>query len=178
MKAVVCTKYGPPEVLQLRELEEHPPKHDEVRIKIHAAAVTSSDCIVRSFNIPASMWIPARLVLVITKPRRPVLGMVLAGEIENVGKDVRSFTRKPPPFRMGACWRCTASEGPRSAAGKKRWSMKPPGRWGLLRFSLPSSPFFVKSHGRRSRRCRAMRPGCAGRDGPRRQIAQRPRTAL
>lgn len=70
MKAVVCTHYGPPEVLQLRELEKPAPKHDEVRIKIHATAVTSSDCIVRSFNLPASMWIPARLVLGITKPRR------------------------------------------------------------------------------------------------------------
>jgi NADPH:quinone reductase-like Zn-dependent oxidoreductase len=91
MKAVVCTKYGPPEVLQLRELDKPAPKHDEVRIKIHATAVTSSDCIVRSFNLPASMWIPARLVVGITRPRRPVLGMVLAGEVETVGKAVKSF---------------------------------------------------------------------------------------
>ncbi len=91
MKAVVCTRYGPPEALQLRELEKPAPKHDEVRIKIHATAVTSSDCIVRSFNLPALMWIPARLVLGITRPSRPVLGMVLAGEIEAVGKDVSSF---------------------------------------------------------------------------------------
>src|SRR6266545_3247077 len=74
MKAVVCTKYGPPEVLQLRELGTPAPKHDEVRIQIHATAVTSSDCIIRSLNVPASMWIPARLVVGITKPRKPVLG--------------------------------------------------------------------------------------------------------
>ncbi len=98
MRAVVCTKYGPPEVLQLRELEKPAPKHDEVRIKIHATAVTSSDCIIRSLNVPASMWIPARLVVGITKPRKPVLGMVLAGEIETVGKDVRSFVEGDQVF--------------------------------------------------------------------------------
>jgi NADPH:quinone reductase-like Zn-dependent oxidoreductase len=49
MKAAVCTKYGSPEVLQLREVEDPTPKHDEIRIKVHATAVTSSDCIVRSF---------------------------------------------------------------------------------------------------------------------------------
>jgi NADPH:quinone reductase-like Zn-dependent oxidoreductase len=98
MKAVVCTRYGPPEVLQLRELEEPAPKDDEVRIKIHATAVTSSDCIVRSFSIPAAMWIPGRLVLGITKPRSPVLGMVLAGEIEGVGKDVGSFIERDQVF--------------------------------------------------------------------------------
>ncbi len=91
MKAVVCTRYGPPEVLQIRELDTPVPNHDEVRIKIHATAVTSSDCIVRSFNIPAAMWIPARFVLGLTGPRRRVLGMVMAGEVDHVGKTVRSF---------------------------------------------------------------------------------------
>ena len=76
----VCTRYGPPEVLQLRELPTPFPKRDEVRIRVHATAVTSSDCIVRSLRVPASMWIPARLVVGLTKPRRPILGMVLAGE--------------------------------------------------------------------------------------------------
>jgi NADPH:quinone reductase-like Zn-dependent oxidoreductase len=98
MKAVVCTRYGPPDVLRLRELPKPVPKHDEVRIKMHATAVTSSDCIVRSLRVPASMQIPARLVVGITKPRKRVLGMVLAGEIEAVGKNVRSFREGDPVF--------------------------------------------------------------------------------
>jgi NADPH:quinone reductase-like Zn-dependent oxidoreductase len=85
-------------VLQLRELEEPAPKHEEVRVKVRATAVTSSDCIVRSLRVPPSMWIPARLVVGITKPRRRVLGMVLAGEIDAVGKDVRSFVPGEPVF--------------------------------------------------------------------------------
>ncbi len=91
MKAVVCSRYGPPDVLQLRELPKPTPKHDEVCMKVHATAVTSSDCIVRSFSVPASMWIPARLVVGLRRPRKPILGMVLAGEIETVGEEVRSF---------------------------------------------------------------------------------------
>lgn len=91
MKAIVCTKYGPPEVLQLKEVEKPTPKNNEVLIRIYATAVTASDCIVRSFNLPSRMWIPTRLALGLTKPRKPILGLVLAGEIETVGKDVKRF---------------------------------------------------------------------------------------
>jgi len=91
MKAIVCTGYGAPDVLQLRELEKPTPKPAEVRIKIHATAVTSSDCLVRSFNFHGPISVPVRLVLGITRPRRAVLGLVLAGEIDSVGTSVRSF---------------------------------------------------------------------------------------
>lgn len=91
MKAMVCTSYGPPEVLQLREIEKPAPKRDEVLIRMRATAVTSSDCIVRGFKIHGRMSIPARVMLGITRPRHSVIGMVVAGEIEAVGKDVRSF---------------------------------------------------------------------------------------
>ncbi len=91
MNAVVCTRYGPPETLQLRQMGVPAPGRRDVRIKIHATAVTSSDCIVRSLDVPLSMKVPARLVVGITKPRRLILGMVLAGEIESAGTDVRSF---------------------------------------------------------------------------------------
>ncbi len=118
MKAVVCTRYGPPEVLQLRDLETPAPKPEEVRIRIHATAVTSSDCIVRSLNLPAPMAIMARLVLGITRPRKPVLGMVLAGEIDTVGKGVRSFKVGDQVFgfdRFGfgayAEYKCLAESG-------------------------------------------------------------------
>ncbi len=93
MKAVICSAYGPPEVLQLTELEKPTPKKDEVRIKIVTTSVTASDCIVRGFKLP--FWHPIGLlmglVLGFKKPRNPVLGMVLAGEIESVGNDVKLF---------------------------------------------------------------------------------------
>jgi NADPH:quinone reductase-like Zn-dependent oxidoreductase len=91
MKAIVCTKYGPPEVLQLQEVEKPVPKDNEVRIKIFATAVTASDCIVRGFKLP--FWHPLglmmRLVVGFNKPRNSILGMVLAGEVETAGKDVQ-----------------------------------------------------------------------------------------
>ena len=91
MKAIVCTKYGPPEVLQLKEVEKPTPGKNEVRIKISATAVTASDCIVRGFKVSSRSWILGRLLMGLTKPRKPILGLVLAGEIETVGKDVKRF---------------------------------------------------------------------------------------
>jgi NADPH:quinone reductase-like Zn-dependent oxidoreductase len=93
MKAIICTKYGPPEVLQLKEVEKPAPKKKEICIKIHATTVTSSDCIVRGFNIP--LWYPMGLMMGIAmgfgKPRKPILGMVAAGEVESVGTEVKRF---------------------------------------------------------------------------------------
>ncbi len=91
MKAVVCTRYGPPGVLQLRELEKPTPNTGQVRIRIHATGVTPSDCIMRTLKVPLLMSIAGRLVLGITKPRQPALGMVFAGDIEATGKEVSAF---------------------------------------------------------------------------------------
>lgn len=100
MRAVVSTGYGAPEVLQLREISKPVPKRHEVLIKMHATSVTSSDCIVRSFNIHGRMAIPARLMLGVRRPRHSVLGLVVAGEIEAVGKDVSSFRVGDQVFGM------------------------------------------------------------------------------
>jgi NADPH:quinone reductase-like Zn-dependent oxidoreductase len=91
MKAIICTKYGPPEVLQFRDVEKPVPKDNEVLIRIHAAAVTVSDCFVRNGNASLLLWIPMRIFVGFRRPRNPVLGLELAGEIEATGKGVKRF---------------------------------------------------------------------------------------
>jgi NADPH:quinone reductase-like Zn-dependent oxidoreductase len=91
MEAIVATKYGGPEVLQLKEVEKPTPKDNEILIKVHATTVTMGDYRMRSFSVPPLFWLPARLTLGLTKPKQPVYGMELAGEVEAVGKDVTRF---------------------------------------------------------------------------------------
>jgi NADPH:quinone reductase-like Zn-dependent oxidoreductase len=91
MKAILCTKYGPPEVLQVGEVQMPIPKDDEVLIKIDATAVTASDTFIRGYKIPLRFRIPMRIMLGLTKPRNSVIGLVLAGEIESAGKNIRRF---------------------------------------------------------------------------------------
>ena len=91
MRAVVCTRYGPPEVLLVKEVPTPTPRKNEVRIRILATAVTSSDCYVRGLNLNLAYRIMARLALGWNAPRQPVLGMVLSGEVDSIGPDVRSF---------------------------------------------------------------------------------------
>ena len=95
MKAIVCTKYGPPEVLQLRDVKKPAPRNNEVLIKIHATAVTASDCIIRRLKLKPSVRKPmgliAGLIMGFNKPRQPIFGLVLAGDVESVGKKVKQF---------------------------------------------------------------------------------------
>jgi len=92
MKAIVHTKYGPPDELQLKEVEKPVPGDNEVLIKIHATTVTTTDCNARNFTfVPKSFMFFARIMFGFKKPRIKILGIDLAGEIEAIGKNVRQF---------------------------------------------------------------------------------------
>ncbi len=93
MKAIVCTKYGSPEVLQFREVEKPAPGDNEVRIKIHAASVTAADSMIRK-GVPFY----GRFFLGLMRPKHPIPGTGFAGEIEAVGKDVTQFKEGDPVF--------------------------------------------------------------------------------
>lgn len=121
MKAIIHTKYGPPDVLQLIEVEKPTPKDNEVLVRVYATSVTTSDCNVRdSVFVPAGFGFIQRLMFGLRKPKRTIPGIELAGEIEAVGKDVKLFKEGDQVFgttifgRLGAYaeYTCLPEEGP------------------------------------------------------------------
>ena len=101
MKAIVWTKFGPPDVLQLKEVAKPTPKDHEVLIRIYATTVTAGDCQLRSLKIPLGLRLPIRLVvglIRLIRPRPMILGQELAGEIEAVGKEVTRFRQGDQVF--------------------------------------------------------------------------------
>jgi NADPH:quinone reductase-like Zn-dependent oxidoreductase len=98
MKAIVMTKFGPPEVLQLQEVAKPVPKDNEVLVKIHATSVFAGDCEMRGLKIPVELRLPFWLYMTILGPKPVILGQELAGEIEAVGKDVTRFKVGDPVF--------------------------------------------------------------------------------
>lgn len=98
MLAVVYEKYGSPDVLDFQEVSKPAPKDNEILVKVYATTVTVADIRSRSFTVPASVWLPARLSLGLTKPKKAILGVELAGEVESVGKDVTRFKKGDQVF--------------------------------------------------------------------------------
>ena len=120
MKAIVCTKYGPPEVLQLQEVAKPTPKDNEVLIRIYATTVTAGDCEIRRSKIMILYWLFARITFGFRKPKKNknILGQELAGEIESLGKDVKLFRKGDQVFAatgmsLGAYaeYKCLPEEG-------------------------------------------------------------------
>jgi NADPH:quinone reductase-like Zn-dependent oxidoreductase len=100
MKVIVYEKYGPPEVLHLKEIEKPMAKDNEVLIKNYATTVHVGDTRMRGFRVPLTYWIPMRLFLGIRKPKRTILGMEVSGVIESVGKDVKEFKKGDEVFAL------------------------------------------------------------------------------
>jgi NADPH:quinone reductase-like Zn-dependent oxidoreductase len=106
MKAIVCTKYGLPDVLEFKEVAKPAPKDNEVLIRVYATSVNYGDTLARNFreisprkfNMPFILWVFARLYFGIGKPKIKILGSEFAGEVEAVGKEVRAFKKGDPVF--------------------------------------------------------------------------------
>ncbi|HEV2655212.1 MAG TPA: NAD(P)-dependent alcohol dehydrogenase [Ktedonobacteraceae bacterium] len=118
MKAIVYTQYGPPDVLQLKEVAKPTPKDKEVLIRIDATTVTAADCELRSLKLPIWLRLPIRIYLGLIRPRNKILGQDLAGEIEAVGKEVTRFKKGDQVFgwtgfRLGAYaeYTCLSEDG-------------------------------------------------------------------
>jgi NADPH:quinone reductase-like Zn-dependent oxidoreductase len=119
VKAVVCTRYGPPEVLELAELAKPVPASNELLVRVCATTVSSADWRVRSLELPAGFGLLGRLAFGLRRPRQPILGSELSGVVEAVGREVVDFQPGDSVFAfpgsaMGchAEYRCIAASGP------------------------------------------------------------------
>ncbi|MBN2413347.1 NAD(P)-dependent alcohol dehydrogenase [candidate division KSB1 bacterium] len=118
MKAVIWTKYGPPDGLQLKEVGKPSPKDNELLIKIYATTVTSGDAKLRGGKFPFMYWLPMRIMYGFRKPKKPILGVEFAGVVESTGKNVKRFKKGDQVFGStgfaGGCYAeyiCLSEDG-------------------------------------------------------------------
>lgn len=100
MKAAICTKYGAPEVLQIKEVFRPEPKDDDILVRIHASTVNSADVRVRSLDTNGIMKLVMQLVLGVSKPRKPILGTIFSGRVEDIGHKITKFKVGDKVFGM------------------------------------------------------------------------------
>lgn len=124
MKAFVATKYGSPDVLRLEDVEKPIPGDNEVLIRVRATTVTSADWRGRSLTAPTGFGLMFRLFFGVFKPRQPILGTELAGEVESVGKDVTRFRVGDPVFAFSDSMGCHAEY--KSMPEDRAVALKPP----------------------------------------------------
>ncbi len=144
VKAIIWTRYGPPEVLQLQEVATPIPKDGEVLVKIHAAGVTAGDCEMRRMQLPLGLSLPMRLYVGLRRPHRvTILGQELAGEVAAVGHGVTNFAVGDPViaatgFGFGAYaeYTCLPAAGD-SAGGTAVLAPKPPNLTAVEAATLP-----------------------------------------
>ena len=91
MKAAICERYGPPDVVQIREVPKPAPADGEVLVKAFATTVNSGDTRVRALRVPRGLRLAMRLKLGLTKPKQPIFGFEIAGQVEAVGSAVTRF---------------------------------------------------------------------------------------
>src|SRR5262245_29159255 len=118
MRAAVVERYGPPEVVRMREIPKPVPADEEILVRIHATTVNSGDARLRALRVPRGLSLPVRLSMGFRGPRQPILGIDLAGDVEAVG---RAVTRFQPgdrvvgsagfKFRCHAEYRCLSERG-------------------------------------------------------------------
>jgi 2-desacetyl-2-hydroxyethyl bacteriochlorophyllide A dehydrogenase len=119
MKAMIWTKYGSPDGLQIGEVEKPTPEDNEVLIRVHAATVTAGDCEMRSLKFPLFLSLPMRMYVGLRRPTRiKIIGQELAGEIESVGPDVKRFKKGDQVFAAAgfgfgayAEYKCLSEDG-------------------------------------------------------------------
>ncbi|PLS01905.1 NAD(P)-dependent alcohol dehydrogenase [Neobacillus cucumis] len=119
MKAIVYTRYGPPDVLEVTQIEKPIPKDNEILVKVKATTVTVADIRSRSFTVPPAFWLPARITLGFRQPKKEILGMELAGEVVSVGEKVKKFKQGDQVFAASlvgfgayAEYKCLDEDGP------------------------------------------------------------------
>lgn len=112
-------KYGAPDVLELKQVEKPVPKENEILVKVKATTVTVADIRSRSFTVPPVFWLPARITLGLRRPKKEILGMELAGEVELVGENIKRFKIGDQVFAASlagfgayAEYKCLEEDGP------------------------------------------------------------------